>query len=97
MTQIALFRRDIKGFLPEIMENVYNDRVKYKKLLLEAKQEFEDTGDPAILKRISRYDNIQMLEEDLLPLMVQLVITIRYFDILVATAITTGQAIYTVD
>ena len=30
------------------------------KFLLEAKQEFEDTGDPAILKRISRYDNIQM-------------------------------------
>ena len=88
----ALFRRDIKGFLPEIMENVYNDRVKYKKLLLEAKQEFEDTGDPAILKRISRYDNIQMAKKISLNSAYGAIGNnyFRYFDILVATAITTA-------
>ena len=41
----AFFRKDIKGFLPQLMENMYNDRVKYKKLTLEARQKFEDTGD----------------------------------------------------
>ena len=74
------------------MENVYNDRVKYKKLLLEAKQEFEDTGDPAILKRISRYDNIQMAKKISLNSAYGAIGNnyFRYFDILVATAITTA-------
>ena len=88
----ALFRRDIKGFLPEIMENVYNDRVKYKKLLLEAKQEYEDTGEPAILKRISRYDNIQIAKKISLNSAYGAIGNnyFRYFDLLVATAITTS-------
>ena len=30
----AFFRKDKRGFLPELMETIYNDRVKYKKLLL---------------------------------------------------------------
>ncbi len=88
----AYFRRDIKGFLPEIMENVYNDRVKYKKLLLEAKQEYEDTGDATILKRISRYNNIQMAKKISLNSAYGAIGNnyFRYFDLLVATAITTS-------
>ena len=86
----AYFRRDVKGFLPEIMENVYNDRVKYKKLLLEAKQEYENTGDPALLKKISRYDNIQMAKKISLNSAYGAIGNnyFRYFDLLVATAIT---------
>jgi DNA polymerase elongation subunit (family B) len=88
----AFFRRDVKGFLPEIMENVYNDRVKYKKLLLEAKQEYENTGDPALLKKISRYDNIQMAKKISLNSAYGAIGNnyFRYFDLLVATAITTA-------
>ena len=56
----ALFKTNKKGFLPEIMESMYNDRVKYKKLMLQSKQEYEDTKDPKLLKDISKYDNIQM-------------------------------------
>jgi DNA polymerase elongation subunit (family B) len=88
----AFFRKDVKGFLPEIMENVYNDRVKYKKLLLEAKQEYENTGDPALLKKISRYDNIQMAKKISLNSAYGAIGNsyFRYFDLLVATAITTS-------
>ena len=88
----AFFRKDVKGFLPEIMENVYNDRVKYKKLMLEAKQEYEDTGDPALLKKISRYDNIQMAKKISLNSAYGAIGNnyFRYFDLLVATAITTS-------
>jgi len=88
----AYFRKDVKGFLPEIMENVYNDRVKYKKLLLEAKQEYENTGDPALLKKISRYDNIQMAKKISLNSAYGAIGNnyFRYFDLLVATAITTA-------
>jgi len=88
----AFFSKKDKGFLPELMEKMYNDRVKYKKLLLEAKQEFENTGDPAILKRISRYDNIQMAKKISLNSAYGAIGNnwFRYYDLLVATAITTS-------
>jgi DNA polymerase elongation subunit (family B) len=88
----AFFRRDIKGFLPELMENVYNDRVKYKRLMLEAKQEYEDTGEASLLKKISRYDNIQMAKKISLNSAYGAIGNnwFRYFDLLVATAITTS-------
>ena len=59
----AFFRKDVKGFLPELMENMYNDRVKYKKLMLEAQQEFENTKNKSLLKDISRFNNIQMAKK----------------------------------
>ena len=88
----AFFRKDKKGFLPELMENMYNDRVKYKKLLLEAKQDYENTGDPATLKLISRYDNIQMAKKIALNSAYGAIGNnyFRYFDLLVATAITSS-------
>jgi DNA polymerase elongation subunit (family B) len=88
----AFFRKDVKGFLPELMENMYNDRVKYKKLMLEAKQEYEDTGNTALLKKISRYDNIQMAKKISLNSAYGAIGNnwFRYFDLLVATAITTS-------
>ena len=88
----AFFRRDIKGFLPELMENVYNDRVKYKRLMLEAKQEYEDTGEASLLKKISRYNNIQMAKKISLNSAYGAIGNnwFRYFDLLVATAITTS-------
>ena len=39
---------------------MYNDRVKYKNLMLKSKQEYENTKDPKLLKDISKYNNIQM-------------------------------------
>ena len=88
----AFFRKDKKGFLPELMENVYNDRVKYKKLLLEAKQEYENTGKPSTLKLISRYDNIQMAKKISLNSAYGAIGNsyFRYYDLMVATAITSS-------
>ena len=59
----ALFKTDTKGFLPEIMESIYNDRVIFKRKMLEAKQQYENTKDPKLLKDISRYNNIQMAKK----------------------------------
>ena len=59
----AIFRTDKRGFLPELMEKMYNDRVKFKKKMLEAKQEYENTKDKKLLKDISRYNNIQMAKK----------------------------------
>ena len=90
----AFFRKDKRGFLPELMENMYNDRVKYKKLMLQAEQEYENTKDKSLLKDISRYNNIQMAKKISLNSAYGAIGNnwFRYFDLLVATAITfSGQ------
>jgi len=90
----AFFRKDKKGFLPELMEKIYDDRVTYKKLLLETQQRYEDTGDKSLLKDISKYNNIQMAKKISLNSAYGAIGNhwFRYFDLLVATAITaSGQ------
>ena len=88
----AFFRKNVKGFLPELMENMYDDRVKYKKLMLEAQQEYENTKDKSLLKDISRYNNIQMAKKISLNSAYGAIGNnwFRYYDLLVATAITTS-------
>ena len=56
----AMFRTDIRGFLPEIMEKIYTERTIYKKKMLAAKQKYEDTKDPKLVKDIATFNNIQM-------------------------------------
>ena len=88
----AFFRKDRRGFLPELMETIYNDRVKYKTLLLDAKQQYENTKDKSILKDISRYENIQMAKKISLNSAYGAIGNswFRYFDIRNAEAITTS-------
>ena len=61
------FRLDKKGFLPLMMEEMYEDRKKFKKLMLQAKQDYENEKDESkkyeIEKRISRYDNLQLAKK----------------------------------
>ena len=56
----AMFRTDIRGFLPELMEKIYTERTIYKKKMLAAKQKYEDTKNPKLVKDIATYNNIQM-------------------------------------
>jgi DNA polymerase elongation subunit (family B) len=88
----AFFRKDKRGFLPELMETIYNDRVKYKKLLLEVKQKYEDTKDKSLLKDISKYNNIQMAKKISLNSAYGAIgnTWFRYFDLRNAEAITTS-------
>ena len=39
----AMYRKDVRGFLPELMEKIYNERVIFKKKMLAAEQEYEKT------------------------------------------------------
>jgi len=61
------FRTDMMGFLPKMMEEMYEDRKKFKKLMLKAKQDYEDETDDTkkyeIEKRIARYDNLQLAKK----------------------------------
>ena len=54
------YRKDVHGFLPEMMQKIYDERVQSKKLMLIAKQEYEKTPTKEIEKAISKYNNIQM-------------------------------------
>ena len=56
----AMYRKDKRGFLPELMEKIYKDRTIYKKKMLVAKQQYEKTKTKALEKEISRCNNIQM-------------------------------------
>ena len=56
----AMYRKDVRGFLPELMEKIYNERVIFKKKMLTAEQEYEKTKNKQLLKEISRCNNIQM-------------------------------------
>jgi DNA polymerase elongation subunit (family B) len=56
----AMYRKDVRGFLPELMEKIYKDRTIYKKKMLAAKQEYEKTKTKELEKEIARCNNIQM-------------------------------------
>ena len=88
----AFFRKDKRGFLPELMEGMYNDRVKYKRRMLDAQQEYENTGEKSLLKDIARYNNIQMAKKISLNSAYGAIGNnwFRYYNILVAEAITTS-------
>ena len=61
------FRTDKQGFLPKMLEDMYEDRKKFKKLMLKAKQDYENETDDSkkyeIEKRIARYNNLQLAKK----------------------------------
>jgi DNA polymerase elongation subunit (family B) len=56
----TLYNTTKQGFLPKLMQKIYDERTIYKKKMLAAKQEYENTKNPELLKDISKYNNIQM-------------------------------------
>jgi len=56
----AQYRKDIHGFLPEIMQKIYNERTLYKKKMLKAKDDYERNPSAKLEKDISKFNNIQM-------------------------------------
>ncbi len=56
----AMFRKDVRGFLPELMEKIFKERSIYKKKMLAAKQQYEKTPTKDLEKEIARCNNIQM-------------------------------------
>ena len=57
------YRKDVQGFLPEMMQQIYNDRVKYKKKMIATKKKLQKEKDPkekiVLSKLISKYHNMQ--------------------------------------
>jgi DNA polymerase elongation subunit (family B) len=63
-----LFRTQEQGVLPEIMDSMYKDRTRYKKLAIEAKKKIEtvleDKNQVTYLeKQVARYNNLQLAKK----------------------------------
>jgi DNA polymerase elongation subunit (family B) len=90
------FTKEKHGFLPEIMETMYNDRSAYKKKAIAAKQEAERETDPGrkveIEKRIARFNNLQLAKKVSLNSAYGALGNefFRFFDVRQASAITTA-------
>jgi len=90
------FKNDSQGFLPEMMERMYNDRVVYKDKMIEAQKAYEKEKDAGkkiqYSKDISRYKNMQLARKVQLNSAYGAIGNqyFRFFDLDQATAITTG-------
>jgi len=61
------FRTDKQGFLPKMLEEMYIDRSKFKKMMIQAKKDYEVETDPnkrkELKNKIARYDNLQLAKK----------------------------------
>lgn len=61
------FRTDIRGFIPKMLEEMYEDRKKFKKMMLKCQQDIqneEDTYKKRELENlIARYNNLQLAKK----------------------------------
>jgi DNA polymerase elongation subunit (family B) len=91
------FKRNEQGVMPEIMDSMYKDRTRYKKLAIEAKKKMETVLDDKnqvnyLEKQISRYNNLQLAKKVTLNSAYGAMGNqyFRFFDIRIAEAITTS-------
>jgi len=65
----VLFKKNKQGFLPALMEKMYNDRVEYKNKMIEAKKKLETIPEENKEERrlcindISKYHNLQLAKK----------------------------------
>ena len=59
----AMYRKDIRGILPELMDKMYNERVIFKDKMIVAKKQYEKKKTKELEKEIARCNNIQMAKK----------------------------------
>lgn len=59
----CLFSKDERGFLPTLMETMYNDRSAWKKRMLEAKKAYEEMPSQDLENEIARCHNMQLAKK----------------------------------
>ena len=89
----TLYRKDKKGFLPELMEKLYTERKKYKRLMIDC-QKRQQSGEKGLENEIAKYDNFQQVRKIQLNSAYGAIGNewFRYYDVEMAEAITlSGQ------
>jgi DNA polymerase elongation subunit (family B) len=59
----AMFTKNKVGFLPTLMETMYNDRSMWKKRMIDAKKKYEETPTRELENEIARCNNMQMAKK----------------------------------
>lgn len=59
----CMYNKQKQGFLPALMEKMYNDRTEYKQKMIDAKKEYEKTKDKKYEKLIAQYHNMQLAKK----------------------------------
>ena len=59
----AQYSKDVQGFLPLMMQKMYDSRVIFKKKMIKAKQQYEKTPTVELMNEIARCNNIQMAKK----------------------------------
>ena len=59
----AQYTKEKHGFLPQMMQKMYDSRVIFKKRMIKAKQQYEKTPTVELMKEIARCNNIQMAKK----------------------------------
>ena len=59
----AQYTKEKHGFLPEMMQRMYDSRVIFKKKMIEAKKQYEKNPSVELMKEIARCNNIQMAKK----------------------------------
>jgi len=91
-----LFQNDVQGFLPEMMQQRYDNRVVYKRKMIEGQQKLEKETDQSqrfqLEKEISQYQNLQLAMKISMNSAYGAMGNqyFRYFDTRIAEAITLG-------
>ena len=89
-----LFRNDVHGIIPQIIQEYYDERVVIKQKMIDAKQRYEKNKTKAVEREISLLDNNQMAIKIAMNSFYGALANkyFRYFDVRVAEAITvSGQ------
>lgn len=93
----SVYRKDIKGIVPELVEELYSKRVEVKKKMIEGQQALQlDKDNKALIRDVSRNETMQMAVKILLNSLYGAMANkyFRYYDPQVAEGITlTGQTV----
>jgi DNA polymerase elongation subunit (family B) len=61
------FRTDKRGFIPQMMEDMYKDRKKFKNMMIDAEKKYQKETDPETRRElentIARYNNLQLAKK----------------------------------
>lgn len=88
------YTKDFQGFLPFLMEKMYAERKKFKKMMLQVERDYEETKNPLLQKEIARLNNLQLARKIQLNSAYGAIGSnyFRYYDLRIAEGITlSGQ------
>jgi DNA polymerase elongation subunit (family B) len=86
------YRKDQRGFIADIVSRIYNDRSKFKKMMLALEQDYANTKDESLLSEIARLNNLQLARKIQINSVYGAMGSpyFRYYDLRMAEGITTS-------